>query len=156
MREALHEFFRPTKEEFEKLWKAALVTFDASSLLNLYGYSADTKKELVGAYQTFSERIVLPYQFALEYSRNRAQVISRQIANFQKAERDLEELLKKHEVKQEQPYLSAKSIGAVEAILKELAEGKAKMEGSMASDETPTFYQNSLLARSARSQPPTN
>jgi hypothetical protein len=83
MRKALHEFFRPTKEEFEKLWKDALITFDSSSLLNLYGYSAETKKELVEAYEKFKDRIILPYQFALEYSRNRTKVINKQISNFQ-------------------------------------------------------------------------
>ncbi len=135
MRKALHEFFRPTREEFEELWKDALITFDASSLLNLYGYSAETKRELVQAYEKFKDRIILPYQFAREYSSNRAKVISEQILNFQKAEKDLQELLKKHTVKQEQPYLSDQSMKAVEAILTELAEGRSKMEKSMAADE---------------------
>ncbi|PZM08418.1 PIN-like domain-containing protein [Rhizobium tubonense] len=135
MRLALHEYFRPSKEEFEALWAHALITFDASSLLNLYGYSAETKKDLVAAYENFAPRIVLPYQFALEYSRNRAKIISKQIANFQKAQKDLEELLKKHESRQEQPYLSSKSVKAVESILKELAQGKSRLEKSMAADE---------------------
>ncbi|MBM2715846.1 DUF4935 domain-containing protein [Mesorhizobium caraganae] len=135
MKTVLHEYFRPTKAEFEKFWSDALITFDASSLLNLYGYSSDTKKELVKAYETFTKRIILPYQFALEYSRNRAKVISNQIRNFQKAENDLNELLKKHKVKQEQPYLSKASVRNVEAILEELDEGRSKMEKSMASDE---------------------
>jgi hypothetical protein len=90
MRKALHEFFRPTKAEFEALWKDALITFDASSLLNLCGYSAETKNELIEAYEKFKDRIILPYQVALEYSRNRTKVISAQIVNYQKAERDLE------------------------------------------------------------------
>jgi cell division protein FtsB len=136
MRKVLHEFFRPTKEEFEQLWKNALITFDASSLLNLYGYSAETNAQLIEAYEKFNERIILPYQFALEYSRNRANVISKQIANFQRAEKDLVELRKKNDVTQEQPYLSKQSIDAVEAILKELATGRSKMEQSMASDES--------------------
>jgi hypothetical protein len=135
MRNALHEFFRPTKEEFEKLWVDARITFDASSLLNLYGYSAETKKELIAAYETFKERIILPYQFALEYSRNRAKIISKQISNFRSAEDDLEKLRNKHTAKHEQPHLSKKSLDAIGTILKELAEGKAKLERSMASDE---------------------
>lgn len=135
MRDALHEFFRPTKEEFQNLWAKALISFDASSLLNLYGYSSETKKELVEAYEKFSDRIILPYQFALEYSRNRAKVISKQISNFQKAQKDLDELLSKHNVRQEQPYLSENSKVAVESIRKELDEGKTKLERSMASDE---------------------
>lgn len=135
MREALHEFFHPTKEAFEKLWKDALISFDASSLLNLYGYSADTKKALVEAYEKFQGRIILPYQFAFEYSRNRASVINRQIANYQKAEKNLQELLAKHKAKQEQPYLSEGSINSIDSILSELADGKSKMEKSMASDE---------------------
>jgi PIN like domain len=135
MRKALHEYFRPTNDEFEKLWKDALITFDASSLLNLYGYSAETKDDLVEAYQKFSDRIILPYQFALQYSRNRAKVINKQISNFQNAEKALQQLIKMHEAQQEQPYLSKQSTEAVDAILKELAAGRSKMERSMASDE---------------------
>ncbi|HZR89965.1 MAG TPA: PIN-like domain-containing protein [Bradyrhizobium sp.] len=136
MREVLQEFFRPTTQDFERLWRESLITFDASSLLNLYGYSAETKNELVDAYDKFRERITLPYQFALEYSRNRAKVINKQISNFQKAERDLDALLSKHKVKQEQPYLSGTAVAAIETILQELADGKSKMEKSMASDES--------------------
>jgi hypothetical protein len=135
MRVVLHEYFRPTKEEFEKLWAEALITFDASSLLNLYGYSSETKEELVAAYEKFRDRIFLSYQFALEYSRNRAKVINSQISNFHKAQKDLEALLKKHDVKQEQPYLSVKSKEAVGKILRELEDGRKKFERSMASDE---------------------
>jgi hypothetical protein len=34
MRKALHEFFRPTTQEFERIWRESLITFDASSLLS--------------------------------------------------------------------------------------------------------------------------
>lgn len=135
MRVFLHEYFRPTKEDFQKLWADALITFDASSLLNLYGYSPETKKELVAAYDKFRDRIILCYQFALEYSKNRAKVINSQISNFNKAQKDIDELLKKHNVKQEQPYLSEESQNALEKILEELADGRKKFERSMASDE---------------------
>lgn len=142
MRDVLHEYFRPTKEEFEKLWKEAFITFDASSLLNLYGYSKETKNELVGAYGKFRERIFLPYQFAYEYSRNRAKVIKRQIANFASAEKDLQELLRKHGVKQEQPYLSEQASNNVDAILEELKVGRSRFEKSMASDEESDLLLN--------------
>jgi hypothetical protein len=114
-----------------------LNVFGASPLLrSTQAHYSTYTAILVDAYHKFAARITLPYQFALEYSRNRAKVINRQITNFQKAENDLKELLKKHQVKQEQPYLSESSIKAVEAILKELAEGRSKMEKSMASDES--------------------
>src|SRR3954469_23366779 len=81
MRESLHQFFRPLEDEFKALWADALISFDASVLLNVYGYSKATREEISSLIQKYKDRLTLPHQFALEYARNRASVIVRQAAN---------------------------------------------------------------------------
>lgn len=95
MRTALHQFFRPTQEEFKHLWKDALISFDASVLLNIYGYSDDTRDDLVKVLINYSERVRLPYQFAFEYAKNRASVIDKQIRNYIATENDFKQIASK-------------------------------------------------------------
>jgi hypothetical protein len=38
-------YYRPSKDEFERLWKSGLITFDASFLLNLYHYSEPARNQ---------------------------------------------------------------------------------------------------------------
>jgi hypothetical protein len=92
MRTALHQFFRPTRDDFERLWKEALIAYDASALLNIYGYSEDTRFDLIAVIRHYADRSRLPYQFALEYARNRISTIVKQIKNYQNTENDFKKI----------------------------------------------------------------
>lgn len=71
--------FRPTPEEVKEGWESALVSVDASVLLSLYRYSADTHDELLGLLAKFSGRIWVTHQAATEYEANRMSVIQQQV-----------------------------------------------------------------------------
>ena len=71
-------YYRPTKEEFSKLWQECIFVFDANVLLNIYRYSPETRHELFDILGRLQERIWLPYQAMLEYHENREEVISQQ------------------------------------------------------------------------------
>lgn len=47
MRKIFHQYFRPTETELRELWDDGLFSFDASVLLNIYGYSKDTREDVV-------------------------------------------------------------------------------------------------------------
>jgi hypothetical protein len=49
MRKAFRHYFRLTKDELDALWKTALFSFDASVLLNIYGYSNEARDDLVNS-----------------------------------------------------------------------------------------------------------
>jgi hypothetical protein len=87
VRKAFHQYFRLTDSELRDLWANSLFSFDASVLLNIYGYSSDTREDLVKAVEQNAERVRLPHQFGLEYARNRCIVILRQVHNYLKAEK---------------------------------------------------------------------
>lgn len=71
-------YYRKTEEEIKVLWENGLIVFDTNVLLNLYRYSDSTKDTLLDLINKFSNKIWLPYQAALEYNRNRFEVISDQ------------------------------------------------------------------------------
>lgn len=135
MRKTFHHYFRPTHSELRGLWENGLFCFDASVLLNVYGYSNETREELVSFIRKNAERVRLPYQFALEYARNRGSVIIRQVRNYMKVEKELDQIKQiSIKPKRDHPYLSPQSLAAYEAIQMELAENRKAMEKLVGSD----------------------
>lgn len=78
MKELFTGYSKKTEEEIKELWKEALITFDTNVILNLYRYSQSTRNTILQLITKFQDRIFLPYQVALEYNRNRYEVISEQ------------------------------------------------------------------------------
>jgi DNA-directed RNA polymerase specialized sigma24 family protein/predicted nucleic acid-binding protein len=78
MRELFTGYSKKTEEEVKDIWENALITFDTSVILNLYRYSESTRNTILKLITKFQDRVFLPYQVALEYNRNRFEVISEQ------------------------------------------------------------------------------
>jgi PIN like domain len=118
---SFHQYFRPTEADLLEFWTAGLFSFDASVLLNIYGYSSETREKLVDFIEKNAGRIRLPQQFGLEYARNRAAVIVKQVNNYLKVEKALREIRNIDIApKRDHPYLSKKSLKAYEQIQNEL------------------------------------
>ena len=135
MRKALCHWFRITEAEERELWKSGIFSFDASVLLSIYEYSNETRNELVKLIEDNSQRVRLPYQFGLEYVRNRSSVIIKQSKNYVKAVKDLESFQIKHiESKNNHPYLSESSLEAFKEIQSDLTARQKEMECLIGSD----------------------
>jgi hypothetical protein len=80
-------YYRPTQTEFRKLWDKCIFVLDANVLLNLYRYSDETRKKLIDILQRIGDRLWVPHQAALEYQRNRLEVISAQREAYAQIER---------------------------------------------------------------------
>lgn len=78
MRRSFIGYYRPTEEEFERLWESCYFVLDANVLLNLYRYSKDTADVLFGILNRIKERLWIPYQAALEYHERRIDVVLQQ------------------------------------------------------------------------------
>ncbi len=78
MRDLFREYYRPSDEEFSRLWQEATFVFDTNVLLNLYRYTASTRDDLLHIIENLQQRIWLPHQVGLEFSRNRIYVIDDQ------------------------------------------------------------------------------
>lgn len=85
-------YYDPTEEEIKNAWNNSIFAFDANTLLNLYRYTSETRKDFLDILKILKNRLFLPYQAALEYHRNRKSVI---FSN-QNAYTELCEILKKN------------------------------------------------------------
>jgi len=80
-------YYPHTEEFFEQLWEKALIVLDANVLLDMYRYSESTRNDFLTLFERLSNRLWLPHQVALEYSRNRPDVISEQVQMYRKAKK---------------------------------------------------------------------
>lgn len=77
-----HAYYPPDEKSLEKLWKSGTIALDANVLLNVYRYPPLARSDLLSALEKVSERLLVPYQAALEYQRNRLEVIASQRRRF--------------------------------------------------------------------------
>lgn len=90
MRNKIKEFIEPTGSEKQKLWESAVFVFDTNVLLNLYRYSAKTRKSLLSAFESLKDRVWLPYQVAYEYMRKRCEVIYETVQRYEQFAKEID------------------------------------------------------------------
>lgn len=120
MKDIFPGYSKKSDSEIKKLWDNGIICFDANVLLNLYRYSNDTRKALLDLIKKFSSQICLPHQSALEYNRNRYEVIADQekaykefISKISQIESDLQSTSKP-------PFLSNKLHASLKKVFKEV------------------------------------
>ncbi len=90
MKTAIKEFLEPTNEEKQQIWKKCVFVFDTNVLLNLYRYSAKTRSSLLAAFESFKDRIWIPYQVAYEFMRRRCDVIYETVHRYDKFKEEID------------------------------------------------------------------
>lgn len=135
MKDKFPGYYRPTLQEFKALWGSCIFFLDANVLLNLYGYSENTREQLLSILETIKERLRIPHQFALEYQRNRARVIMQQVKNYIQVEKTFCDVYEKEfEPKLKHPFLSDEMQADFNRIRDGLREGREKVEALFSSD----------------------
>lgn len=76
MKTSFSGYYPPSAEQYEKLWKEAVIVLDTNVLLNLYRLPTVARDELFGVLELLKERIWIPHQVALEFQRRRLTVIA--------------------------------------------------------------------------------
>jgi len=122
MRDIFPGYNKKSESDIKKIWDDGIICFDANVLLNLYRYSNDTRKALLDLIKKFSSQICLPHQSALEYNRNRYEVIADQekaykefISKISQIESDLQSTSKP-------PFLSSKLHTSLKTVFKDVNE----------------------------------
>jgi hypothetical protein len=69
-------YYSPSEEQFKALWKNGIVVLDTNVLLELYRLPQRARDELVAALSSMQQRLWIPHQVALEFQRNRVNVIA--------------------------------------------------------------------------------
>ncbi len=78
MKTTFFDYYSPTPEQYEILWREALIVPDTNILLDLYRLPANAREEFLKVLELLQERLWIPYQVAIEYQKRRLDVISRE------------------------------------------------------------------------------
>src|SRR5438128_8631528 len=80
MRDTFPGYYRPTGEQFRKLWGESFFAFDTNVLLNIYRYTSETREVFFRVLEGLQSRLWVPHQAALEFHRRRLDVIDEQVS----------------------------------------------------------------------------
>ena len=89
MREKFPGYYRPTADEFDELWRSALIVPDANVLLSLYRLSETTRGKLLEILERLQDRLFIPHQVGLEFQKNRITVIEEQIEAYETVDKQV-------------------------------------------------------------------
>jgi hypothetical protein len=78
VKDLFYSYYKPTKKEFDEMWKEAIFVFDTNVLLDFYRYTPKTRIRLIDLIKYLQNRIWIPHQVAYEYHERRLDVISDQ------------------------------------------------------------------------------
>ncbi|MCD4765414.1 MAG: hypothetical protein K8R34_02770 [Methanosarcinales archaeon] len=90
MRKTFPGYYRPNNDDFSNIWKNCIFVFDASVLLNIYRYTPATRDGFIDILDKISDRLWIPHQAALEYQKNRLDVINQQLSAYEKIQKSLD------------------------------------------------------------------
>lgn len=69
----------------ERFFRTGLVVLDANVLLDLYRITPDARTQVLDAFGRIGDRLWVPYQAAIEFSRNRKRVVEDRMSTFKQA-----------------------------------------------------------------------
>jgi predicted nucleic-acid-binding protein len=113
-------YLRKTENEIKKIWEEGIILFDTNVLLNLYRYSDSTQETLLDLINKFSKQIYLPHQAALEYNRNRYEVIAEQEKAYKEFLDKISQIQKDLQSTSKPPFLSSKVDNELNIVLKKV------------------------------------
>ena len=82
MKNLFPQYLVLSDNDYKAIWENGLIVFDANVLLSLYRYQKSTREQFLAVLERLADRIWIPHQVALEFYRNRLNVIGEQIQRF--------------------------------------------------------------------------
>lgn len=125
MRDLFPGYYKPTKEEFDKLWDNCTFSFDANVLLNIYKFTPSYREIFFDILKRLEKRIWLPHQVALEYQKCRHGKISEQRNAYEYVRKKLKTLEAINKMGR-QPYINMITISEIIDETKEKIESELK------------------------------
>jgi len=108
MKELFPGYYRKTENDIKRIWEDGIIMFDTNVLLNLYRYSEATQTTILELIKRFSKQIYLPHQAALEYNRNRYEVIAEQEKAYNEFLDKISQIQKDLQSTNKPPFLTSK------------------------------------------------
>jgi hypothetical protein len=82
--------YRPTDEEFKKLWSECLFLPDANILLHLFRYGAKTRAQVLETLEQLKPRVWIPYRVGFEFHRRWRDVDQNNRDAYEKLKKEIE------------------------------------------------------------------
>lgn len=146
MKKLFQSHIPDSQHEIERVWKDALIVFDANTILNLYRYSNKSRSEFIALLKNLKERIWTPEQAAHEYFKNRASVIGDQTKAYESAKKSINELRDALGKDRGHPFIEETTLESLSTILTkvegELDENKEKQISRIPADDIMTEIVN--------------
>ncbi len=120
MKELFPGYYRKTEDELNQIWENGIIMFDTNVLLNLYRYSKETRKTILQLIEQFSQQIYLPHQAALEYNKNRYEVIVEQENTYKEFLNKIEQIQQDLQSTSKPPFFSDKVDGELKSVLNDV------------------------------------
>ena len=137
--------FRPTNQEFDKIWEESTFIVDANVLLNLYRYSDATRAELEKALSGVKDRLFITHQAAKEFLKNRLVVTSDQSKEYTAAIDTINDLIKRISSKDRHPFIDGdklKKFGKLaDSLISNLKNQQHELLKKLTEDEILDFVQ---------------
>ena len=137
--------FRPTNQEFDKIWDESTFIVDANVLLNLYRYSDVTRGELEKALSSVKDRLFITNQAAKEFLKNRPVVTSGQSKEYTSAIDTINDLIKKISSKDRHPFIESDKLNEfttlAESLILNLEKQQHELLKKLNEDEILDFVQ---------------
>jgi len=132
MKSAFPGYYKP---DFDELWSKCTFVPDANVLLNVYGYSKDTREDLVSLFERLAPRVWIPHQFAFEYHRNRPRAILEQVGHYNDIEKQLRAIQDSFESRNRHPFVRDRTLlKAFSRLQQDLASSRKELEELLSND----------------------
>lgn len=139
MKKLFQSHIPDSEQEIKRVWKDALIVFDANTILNLYRYSDRSRSEFIALLKNLKQRIWIPEQAAHEYFKNRFDVIGDQTKAYEAAKKSINDLRDALRKDRGHPFIGEKTMESLSSILteveRELDTNKEKQISRIPSDD---------------------
>lgn len=113
-------YYKKSDDDLKRIWDNGIILFDTNVLLNLYRYSDTTRETIIDLIKKFSDKIALPHQSALEYNRNRYEVIAEQEKAYKEFLDKIAQIQKDLQSTSKPPFLSKKIDKELNSVFKDV------------------------------------
>jgi hypothetical protein len=90
--EDFDHYYRPSQERKEAAFEGGLIVLDTNVLLHVLRYSPQAREELLTVLHEIKDQLFIPYQVALEFNRNRVEVVDQRRTELQQTEAEIDKL----------------------------------------------------------------
>jgi hypothetical protein len=137
----------PSESELKKGWTDAILVLDTNILINLYRYPEKARDDLLKVLETLKAKLWIPFHVALEYQRNRLDVIAEQNKKYNEVKNTLEKYTSDLKSKIENLQLTKRhsSINAdrlIEGIESQVKKFLLQLERLQEKQMSPTDHDN--------------